>query len=258
MKTFACFLSVLLMLCSVAISQERIDIIYLKNGDIRKGVIVENVLNDYIKLETSDGSLFTIKYADIQKLTKEAKPAQAIKQSSTMENSNSGLMSRTTDFGITTALWLSGTVDYHKLSDNNDPKKQTGFLLKTFIDGYVAEKFSVGAYASFSPISWTGYSQGSTMFEFGISLKARFSLNNGAQAIKPGIEFGYRTMSSDLPQADGVKGMALNLSCEFQFDIHNTFVPFVNVGFLAQPTGGNSYDDIGFSPIVYLGAGVVF
>jgi hypothetical protein len=51
--------------------QTRIDVIYLKNGDILKGEIIENVPNDYVKIELPGGSFFTVKYSDVLKFTKE-------------------------------------------------------------------------------------------------------------------------------------------------------------------------------------------
>ncbi|MGB2867802.1 MAG: hypothetical protein WBD36_05080, partial [Bacteroidota bacterium] len=54
-----------------AVGQERIDVVYLKNGDVFKGIIIENAPNDYVKIELPGGSVFTIKYSDIVKFTRE-------------------------------------------------------------------------------------------------------------------------------------------------------------------------------------------
>ena len=188
----------------------------------------------------------------------QAQATQVSQPASEKREAPKGLMSRGTGIGITSAVWLPGTVNYDKISDQYDPQKVAGFLLRVFIDGYVAEKFAVGAYVAFSPMSWDGYSSGSTMFEVGFSLKPRFSIGNGAAAIKPGFSIGYRSMSSDRSRADGVKGMAADMSCELQFDTHNIFVPYIEIGFLAQPTGGNDYDDINYPPIFYIGGGIAF
>lgn len=47
------------------------DVVYLKNGSIIKGVIIEQVPNKSIKIETSGGSVFVYKMDEIEKLTKE-------------------------------------------------------------------------------------------------------------------------------------------------------------------------------------------
>ena len=49
--------------------QEQIDVIYLNNGDIIKGSIIENVLDNYISIELSNGETFTYKYSEILSYT---------------------------------------------------------------------------------------------------------------------------------------------------------------------------------------------
>jgi hypothetical protein len=234
-------------------SQEKIDVIYLKNGDVRKGTVIENVPNDYIKIETNDGSIFTIKYADIEKMTKEIKPVT--QQSSTIQSVKKGLMSRTGECGVTAGLWLSGDIS---LSEYADFSKKTGFLLRVFYDAYVAEKFAVGAYVNFSPMSSDYSNIGATLFEIGFALKPRFPIADGAATIKPGLNIGYRLISSDIPASDEVNAMAINVSCEVQFDAKQGFVPYFEIGFLAQPVGGNDLTDVTFAPIIYFGGGVAF
>ena len=61
----------IMAITALIIAQERIDVIHLKNGDIAKGIIIENVPNDYIKIQMSNGSILTFKYSDIAKFTVE-------------------------------------------------------------------------------------------------------------------------------------------------------------------------------------------
>ncbi len=245
------------LLCSIAISQERIDVVYLKNGDIRKGVIIENVPNDHIKIEMADGSTFTIPYSDIQKMTKEGK--EISQQSGGNAEASKGLMSRHYDVGMTLAVWGSGTVDYKLVYSADDPQKSTGVLFHFFVDGYIAEQLAIGAYINVSPVSWDNYSATSTMTEIGVALKGRFPIADGAAVIKPGVGLGRRGFSSDDPMGDKISALAVNLSCEVQFDIHSTVVPFVEIGGLGQPSGSNDYDPaITFPPIPYFGIGIVF
>lgn len=80
MKTLLFALLILICLPFLsALGQERVDVIYLKNGDIFKGAIIENVPNDYVKIELSGGLVFTVKYIDISKFTKE-KPENNLQQ----------------------------------------------------------------------------------------------------------------------------------------------------------------------------------
>ena len=53
-------------------SQNTNDVIYLKNGNIIKGMIIEQIPNQSVKIETKDKSVFVLQYTEIEKLTKEA------------------------------------------------------------------------------------------------------------------------------------------------------------------------------------------
>jgi len=48
-----------------------IDVVYLKNGSIIRGTILEQIPNVSIKIQTKDGSLFVYKMDDVEKITKE-------------------------------------------------------------------------------------------------------------------------------------------------------------------------------------------
>lgn len=67
------FFMFLLILCQILFGIDYVDVIYLKNGDVAKGIIIENVPNDYVKLESSGGTLLTFKYSEIEKFAKESK-----------------------------------------------------------------------------------------------------------------------------------------------------------------------------------------
>ena len=54
-----------------AFGQSRLDVITLKSGEMYKGEIIENVPNDYVKIQIDGGSTFTVKYSDIAKFSKE-------------------------------------------------------------------------------------------------------------------------------------------------------------------------------------------
>ncbi len=51
--------------------QDLIDVVYLKNGSIIRGIIIEQVPNVSLKIQTSDGSIFFYKMDEIEKITKE-------------------------------------------------------------------------------------------------------------------------------------------------------------------------------------------
>ena len=52
------------------------EVVYLKNGSIIKGVIIEQVPNKIIKIQTADGSVFVHRMDEIEKITKETIPGE--------------------------------------------------------------------------------------------------------------------------------------------------------------------------------------
>lgn len=55
------------------------DVVYLKNGSIIKGVIIEQIPSVSIKIKTADESLFIFKMDEIEKMTKEEKSSGNVK-----------------------------------------------------------------------------------------------------------------------------------------------------------------------------------
>lgn len=65
-------LLLLLVLCSITTTIARTqDVVYLKNGSIIRGVIIEQIPNSSLKIQTDDGSIFAYKIGEISKITKE-------------------------------------------------------------------------------------------------------------------------------------------------------------------------------------------
>lgn len=63
--------SLCLLFAMVAQAQRQKDVVYLKNGSIIKGAVLEVIPNGTIKIETEDGSLFVYNLMEVEKITKE-------------------------------------------------------------------------------------------------------------------------------------------------------------------------------------------
>lgn len=73
-----CLFAVVLLLGCIHLLQAKEnlqDIVYLKNGSVIRGVIVEQVPDKSVKIQTADGSLFVYTPNDIAKITRENTPA---------------------------------------------------------------------------------------------------------------------------------------------------------------------------------------
>lgn len=71
MKKAILFLFVLIGGCLALNAQKMTESVYLKNGSIIKGVIIEQVPNESLKIKTADGSLFVYQIDEVLKITKD-------------------------------------------------------------------------------------------------------------------------------------------------------------------------------------------
>ena len=73
-KLFTAFLFIcLLSSFSLSAQDDREDVVYLKNGSIYRGVIIEQVPGVSLKIETAGGNVFSVAIGDVAKFTKEKK-----------------------------------------------------------------------------------------------------------------------------------------------------------------------------------------
>jgi len=62
---------VAILVTTIASAQTTQEVVYLKNGNIVRGVIIEQIPNESLKIQTADGSVFAYKMNEVQKITKE-------------------------------------------------------------------------------------------------------------------------------------------------------------------------------------------
>lgn len=73
MKKLLLLLTLLMGFSIHSIAQNYTEAVYLKNGSIIRGLIIEEVPNSSLKIQTSDGNIFSYTMDEIQKITKELK-----------------------------------------------------------------------------------------------------------------------------------------------------------------------------------------
>lgn len=72
MRKVVLFVSIVFMSFSV-FAQEWQDVLYLKNGSVIRGVLIEQIPNESVKIQTADGNVFVYQFGDVEKLAKEQK-----------------------------------------------------------------------------------------------------------------------------------------------------------------------------------------
>lgn len=78
------------ILASLTLAQEMQDVVYLKNGSVIRGMVIEQVPGKSLKIKTADGSVFVYSMEEVEKITKEAAPMMARKSASSMDNYEPG------------------------------------------------------------------------------------------------------------------------------------------------------------------------
>jgi hypothetical protein len=79
MKKVYKFLLLIVIMCAsnYSFAQANMeDVLYLKNGSIIRGVIIEQIINKSVKIQTKDRSVFVFKYDEIEKITRENLPTE--------------------------------------------------------------------------------------------------------------------------------------------------------------------------------------
>ncbi len=92
MKKFATIIFCI-FLTSIALSQQEYEeVVYLKNGSVIKGTIIEQVPDVSIKIQTKDGNVFVYKMEEIERITKE--PVQSSLQADNGVHQHDGFFLR--------------------------------------------------------------------------------------------------------------------------------------------------------------------
>jgi hypothetical protein len=108
------------------------EVVYLKNGSIIRGIIIEQVPNRTIKIQTADGNLFVYDVDEIEKLTKEPAPG---KRNATERNSPPPDAPAAPDEKRTGRF--SGMIQYVGLTVQPvETSSQVAYLEASFICGY--------------------------------------------------------------------------------------------------------------------------
>lgn len=114
--------SLLLILSLNIFAQTNLEeVVYLKNGTSIHGIILEQIPNEKIKIQSNDGSIFVFKYAEIMKITKEPiikdLKSNVITPSYTPSNNVSNNNSYTNNY-TTGGMLQNGTPIFVKLLNN--------------------------------------------------------------------------------------------------------------------------------------------
>ncbi len=83
----------LLFIAQLSLAQTNFrDVVYLKNGSVIRGIIMEQVPGKSIKIETAEKSLFVFQMDEIEKMVKEQSPEDHVKQNKASSGGKKGYL----------------------------------------------------------------------------------------------------------------------------------------------------------------------
>jgi len=121
------------------------------------------------------------------------------------------------------------------------------FLIKVDYTGYFSDYVGLGGYFSIAKPYYYAF-ENVSMAEVGVVAKARFKAGDKF-LFKVPLYLGYRMYGGQ-----GGKALAVNLSGVLEYQ-GEKFRPFLDVGFLTQPVGGNDFSDMTFGPVFQVSVG---
>ncbi len=127
-------------------------------------------------------------------------------------------------------------------------------LIRLEYDNYfkaMGNRFGIGLFYTYGNPWYDGYGNVGA-HEIGAVLKARLSAGPRL-LIKPGAYFGYRAYGGEAGT-----GLGINGAVAFEYQLNDKVKPFVDLGILTQPAGGNHATDITYGPVFQVNFGVTF
>lgn len=151
----------LLLLFAIGICQSDEDVVYLKNGSIVRGKIIEQKLNEYIKIKT-EKNIFVYESEEIDKITKETIFSKISDNSSNQSDSIKTIKKKSIQIGLTENIFYSGL----ELNIHHTLDQKFGIIYTTYLRGVapdVGYGIGIGINYSLSGINKEGIKSSLTM-----------------------------------------------------------------------------------------------
>jgi hypothetical protein len=217
-------LLVFVFVCNFSYGQNNMeDVVYLKNGSINRGIIIEQAPNQNIKIQTKDRNVFVFKYKEIEKMTKENLPTDTNNNSKVTELKKSGFINLT-------------EINYsHGIGDvkvgNNTVKNNDYFLGFRTVNGYLLnEHLSLGI--------GIGIDKYKNAILLPITFDARATILKGQVSPVFTANVGYAVGLNDIKA-----GLVINPQIGIKTYISKNVVYFLNIGYKWQAQEEIYYSD---------------
>jgi len=215
---------IFILIAVVAFAQTNYrDVVYLKNGSVIKGMIIEQVPNKSIKIETADRSIFVYQMDEVEKMTKE--PIQnttnnLVKQTNT--NTNNSIAESTNYNAMVELGYQIGVGDY-----------ESGRLKLNIINSY-----QINPYLSVGFLTGLRFYHESEALLLPTCLDFRAGTNFGSLSPYLSVSAGY---SFDLTSDFEGFGFIFNPTIGLNFKVSDKMKMNIGVGYEMQRFSGYYY-----------------
>lgn len=158
--------------------------VYLKNGSVVKGAIIEQVPNESLKIKTGDGSIFVFQMSEVTKITKEEVEEKPAKKVVVSDGKHRGL-----DFGIN-AGYLIGVGD---AKDSNFPSLEMS----------LGKQLNKNLYLGLGAGAWIPTGDGDLQIPISVDSKIMFPSRSSNVTPLGIVRLGYVINTADDVKIDG-------------------------------------------------------
>ena len=225
------------------------DVVYLKNGSIIRGMIIEQVPNKSIKIETSDKSLFVYQIDEVEKITKEL--ARTDTRSSKLSGKRKGYI------GIS----MGASIPVGAYADPSDGAAKTGVQLNLANFGYLfTENIGVSAiwFGAAHPVSEINYNpwgfggiMAGPLFSFPVSKNADWDF-------RPMIGYSATTVSDVGDFTEEATALAFNLGTLLRINLSQKFLFTLSADYFSSKPKFKNYGFEQKIGAISLGVGVAY
>lgn len=141
--------------------------------------------------------------------------------------------------------------------ESTDLDTKTGFDLRAAADFFVVPKLSLGVYVQRTSTSLEDRDYDVAVTGLGGTIVGHFGAANQGH-LRAGLGIAYQIDTVDLPGARDAKGLGLSPFIGYVQPLQGGASIFGQLGFITQPTGGNSDVDVTWGPIFTLQLGAEF
>lgn len=226
------------------------DVVYLKNGSIIRGIIIEQVPNKSIKIETADRNVFVYQMEEIEKITKETYDSKKAPLNSNLERRKGFI-----------GLSLGASIPIGDFADMSSGLAKTGIQINLINFGYLfSENFGITATwfgaanqlntDGLDPWSYGGIMAG-PLLSFPLSQKVEWDF-------RPMIGYSLTTVPNIGFGAEQGSSFALNIGTVFRINVGSKTSLLLNADYFSTRP---EFKDYGFEQsigTISLGFGVAY